>query len=238
MRLGGKFFNLNIRLAMDALFQSFKINYYVTLVMYTTAIVGVIISVRKRKKFPILRFFPIYFTLSLVQSSISELYNLGLLGFDHKVVNASINVFVCFEFFVITNFFFKLRLSRGIQRTIIILFVVFYTFTIGIWTTKISFFASPYEIYILEALFTIPLSLTYFFFLFKDPPTKELVRDFTFWISTGILFYFTITLPFFLVWLRIDEKVYYLLYTINYLSYAIFFSLIIKGYLCKPEITK
>lgn len=177
---------------MDRLYDYLKTTHYLTFVMDFTTITGLIVSLKKRKTFPHLKYFPIYFLISLAQSIVFYISIVKWTNESFYANNVVINIFICFEFLVLTNFFFNLRLSRSVQKLILLARAIFYITCIGIWILWKNVIWAPYEIFILEAILIIPLALSYFYFLFKNPPIKELTQDFAFldinW--SAVLFYY------------------------------------------------
>lgn len=107
------------------------------------------------------------------------------------------NLFTTFEF-CFYFFFFHLVLKKYLKESkiyyIIALYVALALVNIFLIQGKNNFHTYTY---ILGCMICIILSITYFYFLFKYLTVSNLTKDVVFWISTGLLFYYSCTLPVF-----------------------------------------
>jgi len=100
------------------------------------------------------------------------------------------NLFTAFEF-CFYFFFFHFVLKEYLKK---ILYAALALINIFLIQGKYNFHTYTY---ILGCMICIILSITYFYFLFKHSKVSNLTKDAAFWISTGLLFYYSCTLPVF-----------------------------------------
>ncbi len=210
---------------------------------FLCSILAMITGYKYHNKFTELKFFYLYPLSSFLQIT---LCTLGiLLKANTKVIDeltaVSTNIFLLIEFLLIYNFFrqvLKSKIAKQILQIVTLLYIV----TLFLyWTWGNSFFIFPVHMFILEAFCVLTPGFFYFSELIKYPTTNSMLREPSFWISTGIIFYYACTLPIFLskdfMYDEngiINEKN---LYTINFICYGILFLLITKAYLCPKRDT-
>jgi hypothetical protein len=92
---------------------------------------------------------------------------------------------------------------------------------------------------VIESLFILIPCLFYYYQLFVSQETT-LKNHPPFWVVTGILFYTSCSIPVFLLVDYINKNLsgyYNVVFSLNYVLYILLFSLFIKAYLCKREVT-
>jgi hypothetical protein len=84
------------------------------------------------------------------------------------------------------------------------------------------------------AIFLIVLSLTYFYQLLSRQEFMYIEKQGLFWINSGVLFYYSITIFLFMLYTKIngEHKYYYLMQSITNIISNLLFSV---GLLCKPQ---
>lgn len=151
--------------------------------------------------------------------------------------NISIHIFILIEFSSIYFFFYKNNVfTKLVKKTLSLICIVFISFYI---VTLNSTFFSPNmgHLYYTESLVILIPCFIYLYQLFLKPPTLDLLQEPAFWFTSGILIYFVLTLPLFLIIDNLQQKhLGYLVNTINCFGYIIIFSFLIKAFRCKPKI--
>jgi hypothetical protein len=154
----------------------------------------------------------------------------------------SITCFTQLEFALFYTFFYAQFNNSRIKHAISLTGKAFVLTTILISIYTILFASSSvikkFEGYISVTssfLLLIP-AIYYFYTLFAEPPIKNLLREPSFWITTGIVFLHGINIPLFFAesyLLKEFTAVWYNLYSINYIAYCFLFILLIISLLCK-----
>jgi hypothetical protein len=196
-----------------------------------------------RHKHYSLRIFYFYPLASCLQTAI--LYILVNTTFSIKItynlIFSTINIFVIIEFLSIYHFFLQVLKTRTIKKVIFSIMLVF-ILTVPFYQIFINgFFSIPANLFFIVNFFLVIPALLYFFELFKWPPAGRLWELPSFWIATGIAFYFACTLPLFLMKDFIYRNNRSLkeqdIYLINFIAYGILFLFIAKAYLCPKRDT-
>jgi len=87
--------------------------------------------------------------------------------------------------------------------------------------------------------FLIPI-FTYFFELFTKDPVNDIFYSPSLWITSGLFLYCLSTLPFLLISDSLgtsNRSLYFLMFSIHFLSLSLLFLTIIKAFTCKKPIT-
>ena len=87
-------------------------------------------------------------------------------------------------------------------------------------------------------LLLVPI-LAYFFEIFRTDPLKDISQSPSLWIISGLFFYTLATLPFILIsefLFESDKPLYYLMFSIHFLSLSFLFLTIIKAFTCRKLI--
>src|SRR5687767_4952497 len=170
-----------------------------------------------------LRFFPIFLFITVVVE-----------GVGFKLREKGINSWPMYNFFYVFEFvFYFFVLNLVIQNTLVknaILFVsTLYPIAAIIYNLSQDMYVFNSLIYNIGALAVVCFSAYYFYEIFKIPLIRNLFKEPPFWISIGLLTYYSCTGPFFVVFKYIDRngelewKVYTQILTItNVLLYSSF----------------
>ena len=225
---------------MDELMPLIKASYYTQLLMGASSLLALILTIVNRKKFSELKFIWMYPLASLLQ--LLFFYSMFLLKWPPKsrveFSNLSINIYILIEAALIYHFLFQIIILKKL-RSILKIILAFFIIYLSIHWIANSFFYYPAKAFLVQSfIILIPCSF-YLIQLFKTPPTIDLLNTPAFWITIGLLFYFSSTFPLFL-WDSIESLSanYYSLYSINFVAYSILFLLIAKASTCKPSPTK
>lgn len=226
---------------MQDLISFWKANYYTTLLLSIVLCVTFIISLKNRKKFQLLKYIPLYtITLFLVCLS-SDLHSASHIITFLRLTHYLDYFFTLLELIIFSHFYYYLINNRIIKKTIIPVNLAFFVFYVYMLVQDESFYKAVSEktqtiVYTIEGLILLLVCLTYFIELFKKPAYLNLKNDPAFWVSTGLLFFLTCTLPFSVLenYITNSELISWL-YPIFYIFYILLFSMIIRAYLCTRE---
>jgi len=177
---------------------------------------------------------------------IGDLY-FFLFDFETRKKNVRIDrlvdhFFTLIELCIFSDFFRKLIKSafRGkIIKILTGLFVLFFILTIikePLIFRDISYRTLNIT-YTIEAIILLIFCLLYYFELFKSPPVLVLLNEPSFWVSTGLFFFLSCTLPYsllenYLVKNYFDLEIEF--YALFYIFYSLLSVMLIRAYLCKP----
>ena len=166
-------------------------------------------------------------------------FDLGKFG--TRLIEANNIIFIQLEFIAFYRFFYLQFDGKPIQNKIKITCALF-IIVAAPGSVYFIFFASFHSLHnysgclsVTSCLLQIIPAFYYFYTLFRDPPVKNLLRDASFWIVTGIAFFNGLNIPLFLIETYIMDQftpIYLNLYTINYIAYSFLFVLFIIGLLC------
>lgn len=154
-------------------------------------------------------------------------------------INISIHIFLIIELSCIFFFFYKTDILTKIVKIYLlfmfllcIFFYVYFIFNSNLLNRNVI------NIYYKESLIVLIPCFIYLFQLFLKPPILNLLEEPSFWFNAGLLIYFVLTFPIFLmVNYFIKTSMSLLLGIVNYIGYILIFSFLIKAYLCKPKTT-
>jgi len=220
--------------------------YTLPLMIFLNALFLVLASLQKIKEKRI-RIFILYPAVSLAQNLLYIFLMLanGTIIKDHDTISLlddySIIGFTQIEFLTLYMYFYFQFQSALIKRKILMIGKVFLTTGI-LLSIYICFFTSPatigkfgsYLSVTSSFLLLIP-SFYYFYTLFIEPPVKNLLKEPSFWITTGIAFLHGLNIPLFFTenyLIKEFTTVWYSLYSINYIANCILFILFIISVLC------
>jgi len=143
----------------------------------------------------------------------------------------------CFYFFFFHSVL-KAHLKKNLIFCIIILYMVLALINIFLFQGKYNFHTYTY---IIGCMICIIMSISYFYFLFKHPKTNNLRSDPVFWVSTGLLVYYSCTLPIYgiLNFLSNLSVPFYkgFIFIIEFMNIALYLLFTI-GFLCRISIKK
>jgi len=209
-------------------------SYFSVVFMMIAQVTTTVVSFHHRKRFRELKYFHWYPLAAFLQSSIT-LSTIGLdIDPDKKIQRTSISLFIVIEFLLIYFFAFKNIKLKRYRALLKFIFAAFLLYVLYGWT-RTNGILKYYEIYFIQSIILLLPSLLYFFQIFRLPVTSNPVSAPAFWINVGILFFFSSTIPLFILenYSRnfISHNQY--LYSISYTAYGVFFILICKAYLCR-----
>lgn len=208
-------------------------NFYCVGIMMFLAVAALVASIRYYQRHRSLRIFTYYIAFSLTESMVAY-FSFVYPKFDFYqtfILRITYGSFAVFEF-VICNFFILHYVGSPLRRRIIringLLFLLILTVLIMIHRIAVS-------IFILDSVFLVPPCLIYFYELFLTVNPKPLKDQPSFWVITAILFLNACSIP---LQLTFDFLGRYAeaAYSLNDILYGILFIMLIRAYLCSPEI--
>jgi hypothetical protein len=199
------------------------------------------ISCRRSKKFKLLKYLPIYISFGLAQN-IFFLFSLLDLGLAFRLKYYKVNDYIIYIFTIIEITIFTLlynslfsinrKVTNSILLSLIIGYCLFLLLTNPITNDSLT------TLYIIESTMLTFQCITYYINIFKSSKTLILSQDPIFWITTGLSFVMLGIMPFNLMQNYLmaqypipSER----LQTVTYLAYCLFFTIIIKAYLCRQH---
>lgn len=227
---------------MKDLIRYWKVHYYTEPLLCIVLCITLLVSLKNKKKFSSLKYIPLY-TITLLLVALCAIYNINrtviFLFFAHHLDY----FFTLLELLIFSHFYYHLINNHPIKKAIILTNLASFILYIYLLLEDKDFHVSISEktqniAYTVEGVILLLICLTYLTNIFKKPSYLNLKNDPVFWISTGLFFFLTCTLPFSILENYIDKN--YLnstawLYSIFYIFYTLLFLMIIRAYLCKPE---
>ena len=215
-------------------------SFYTQPLMILSAVLAIILGIIHRKKFQMSWLLILYPGASLLQSFIA--YYSFTTDSLIEIDTISANLFILIEFLILYNFFNSVIIINSLKKYIRLIFPILLVYISIMWIFTNTFREHPIRLFLLESLCILSFCFIYLFQLFKLPPKVNLLNDAAFWITIGCLFYFSCTIPLFLIDSVLSSfpryHNYYSFYSINYLAYSILFLFISKAFLCNPDKTK
>jgi hypothetical protein len=236
-------------LNVQMLLQEFDRSFYTIPLMILLNILFLLIAFRYKSKAKSRRILILYAVVSLL----ANLLDVCLIAITqnqkitHLTDDYTILYFSQIEFIIFYIFFFKQFPNKTVQKKIAVtgkivalltlllaLYAIIFPFPLTI--RRLSGYISVAE----SILILIP-SFYYFYFLFLEPPEKNLLQEPSFWITTGIAFLHTLNLSNFLIDNYLSIIFNYVwpgVYSTNYIAYCFLFILFIISWLCQKDYSK
>jgi hypothetical protein len=217
---------------------------YPTFIQHTTLFLGFIttmIGYANRNKFWELKLLYLYPFASFIQIAVCILLPLTNIS-DELYSNSpyiSMNLFLLVEFLLIYHFYSRIFKSGTVKKILLATTIVYSITAFFYWLHGDNLLNEPANFHFTTQAFIILFpGLLYIVRLIKRPLNYKLTIFPAFWVVSGIMFYFSCTLPLFIIEdLTTDEPKNESLsnpelYSINEISYCVLFFTIIKAYLC------
>lgn len=223
--------------------------FYTPIIEDVILLITLWLAYKYRRRFPILRYMPLYASLLLLSSLFATA------GYLSKDLNFSPWFFArwdgCVDYFftlaemlICSHFYLQLIKSKNAKRIILVTNILFVGFFVYMGITDKSSTNGDISnetqsiVYTVESIMLLFPCLFYIVELFKSTPVSTLRNEPAFWVSTGILFFMSCTLPFSLLenYVAANLPTFFLAsYSIFHVFYILLFLMIIRAYLCKPE---
>ncbi len=155
---------------------------------------------------------------------------------DHKISSATINIYSVIEISLLYAFLYKRILGKGFRISMIVFFLIYFLICTFFWVGKSNaiFLFGP-NLFGLEDLFIAIPCLFYIYEIMKSDLNIDFKSDANFIITCGILFYFSITTPYFLAYYNLYATaplILHLFSIFNSIFYGLLFLSFLKAYLC------
>ncbi len=212
-----------------------------TFILFITAIISFYNGIKYRKKHEQLKYLYLYPLSSFLQIAI--FYSTAYFSIPKHLliffVKLSIHCFIIIETASIFFFFWKINiLTKKIKVKLLILYILsILTYIYYLTTSTFFFFHATYAFYFQSILVLIPCFI-YVYQLFLSPPILNLLEEPSFWFTSGLLVYYTLTLPqYFMLHYFYKNPMSQLTDLVSVNGYITIFLFLIKGYKCNPKIT-
>lgn len=222
---------------------SFAQQFYSDIILQCAVLATIVVSIKHKKKFRILKYFPIYaasFLIGLIFNRLCTTNHVPNMLFP---VSTYLDYFLTLlELMIFSHFYYQLVKSHSLKTFIILSNSLFVLFFILMGVSDKNFYSKGISestqsiVYTVEGIILLILCLFYFYELFKKLAVVNLKNEPVFWVSTGLLFFVACTLPYSLLENYMDRyypNFSFMLYSLFYLFYTILFIMIIRAYLCK-----
>lgn len=210
---------------------------FVLLVLALSLIMSLVYCFRKQCP-PYLRVFPVYCFVSFSVEMLVNIYFYGARGPGVTYLTLY-NLFTVFELSLFSWFLYHVIRSRRMRQVMILLLLLYGWFFIQYTRANDINRHLNKPAIVLESILLIIPCLVFFRELFIRPEPVDLLQEPSFWMVTGILFYFGSIFPYFLSMQYLETHgmitISRTLYTINNFSLAITHLLFIKGYTCRTR---
>jgi hypothetical protein len=213
--------------------------YFTDWIMFCITIIAFGISLRSfhDKRLKILT---VYLSGTIIMDALAVFFDAqGLnVGSNEYKYDISLNIYMLFECTTFTFYIFT-NLAKSIWKVYtIILYCIFIIFLLIIWNKYPTSFSkySP-QLFAIEGLFIVLFCLFYLYELSKS--SLNLKKQPSFWIITGSIFYFSVTIPYYLLFYSLQNRLPEYLPLVNSLSfilYSILYLFFIKAFLCPQQI--
>lgn len=233
---------------MERILRAWAGTYYTEVILFILQIITLFISLKKKKLYPQLSFFPIYFLSFILLTTNGYLYYLvgsypkflfytvEIIG-NYLVTLIEFLTFLCYLHTIIISSSLK-KITRLIGFISLAPFLIVFFQIIESPTNDIK--EKINNLYLIESIaLLIPCSF-YFIELFITPTLNKLSSRPEFWISSGLMFYIVGTLPATVItdyYYAHNMTVYMNLFAVIYTFYILLFLMILKSYQCRKEKT-
>jgi magnesium-transporting ATPase (P-type) len=240
-----------IILNIKSLLGDFSKTFYTEPIMILLNILFLILALKFNVRDKKYRIFILYGVAALLQDMVNIGVSLtkytdletGKLGV--RLIDIAVIVFIQIEFIVFYTFFYWQFEGKQMQKNIKIggYSIIFLSMLCSL---NCIFFMPNNTMHVFLSYFSVSFSVLqllpafyYFYILFNDPPVKNLLREPSFWITTGIAFLHGLNIPLFWVdnyVMQLFSPIWLPLYSINIIAYCFLFVLFIISLLCDKPI--
>lgn len=214
--------------------------------MILVAMIAFIYGVKDGYRSKQLRFIPYYTLSSLLETSVGFYYFYLNKDIGKRRLLSHIDLllsllFLLLELFLLTNFLLKSIASKRKRRLTRIAACLYIISTILIITYWIRYAPKSIEppIYAIESIYLLIPCLFYFYELFEFPHPDNFRSRPSFWVAAGILLYHSCSIPLFVLMPVMTRKFpayVETVYSINYILYSLFFSMLIRACKLVPKV--
>ena len=220
----------------------FTSHYFTDWILTVTTLISFIVSWTRRNHKQLF-LIQIYITASLIVDILSTLTELIFMDNKvwHEIDCASLNLLSILEITLIFLFVIKIITRRAIRKCMIVLYITYGSFCTSIWLSfPRAFISNTPLLYAMEGVIITIFCLLYFYDLMHSISNDEIRKKPDFWAISGILFYFSITCPFYMLMkgLHSTPFVNVIFTCIDYCLCTILFISFIKAYLCPIRVQR
>lgn len=234
--------------AMQDLLTRWEKEFYTEPFLAIILFVSLWIALKNRRKYRILRYIPVYiisFLLAII--SIISAYIARSAGYSSEFFFSISDyldyLFTLVELIIFSHFYYQIINNSFLKKILIFLNLSFIAFFLQMAFSDQNFYRrisneTQAKVYTVEGAILLLICFFYFIELFTKTRTVELKKEPTFWVSTGLLFFLTCTLPYSILETHFPEENFDFIsrfYSIFYIFYIVVFLTIIRAYTCKPE---
>jgi len=227
---------------MPKYFQTYYYSFYGCTMLFCCICAGIAVCIGylNRSRFAALKFFYIYPLASLMQIAIAVFLPFFIRVKTYNHVNiAAANIFLVIELILIFDYFKKILQSKNIQFIIHIITAIYFLVIFIEWFVLGNFNKFPVHLFTLQAICILVPGFYYLFDIFKGHTIPNLLKEFSFWVSIGTVFYFSCTIPLFLLkdfaYKANGGIIETNVYSINFICYGVMFLFIAKAYVCPKK---
>lgn len=210
--------------------------YYFTPVLFFIALgLALTVGLTNYKSLRNTKLFLYYALISLTQSIISLLIlliNPTSNGQDY-IIQITLNIFQFLEFGLFSFYFWNTLMIENAKKYVLISSVILLLIEAGRWIFFNGFTQSTDVFTVIESMYFITISLYSLYEYFIYPPSISLNRIPNFWFSTGILLFFSLLIPVFVMKKFISLfsiPIYVSIYSLTFIAYTLLFLCIAKGF--------
>jgi hypothetical protein len=234
----------------EKMFDGWHERYYDDLFMFVCELTAIILGLIYHRKNRVGQFFIFYVVIDISLLVYNNYYQY-FSGRTSKEFSNSLLITNSFSFLgeiLAYLFFFQHSLENIVIKRLIpifrvsfIILVFFHLLNVLLLHIPISGVRDMYYLGAIEFFFLIIPCLFYFAELFSRPSAKNLFQRPSFWITTGIVFYTFISIPYYFItdYLLKSNYKYEIEFAVLFFSlpYGITFLFLSKAFLCKTELT-
>lgn len=238
-------FNLIAKQVMNEFLTRAARQFYTVWILVFVLIIALAIGIKQRRKFESLRFLPLYASWLLFGHIIIVLGYPSRRGSVMYMIGSYVDYFfTLLELAIFSQLYYRtvnIWLFRSIIVVVNIAFLIFFCL-MALADYGFPFFISEEtesKVYTVEGVLLLTQCAVYFVQLFKRIPSLNLKNEPIFWVSVGLLFFLSCTLPYSILENYIDRNYpsySYMTYSIFYIFYILLFIMIIRAYLCQVEL--
>jgi hypothetical protein len=218
------------------------------MLLMVIVIISLIISIIKRKKIKVLRFFPFYLGYFLFVFICGDISYFIAFKYDQKPIALTITSYTDYsstliEMLIFLHFFYSIIQGRIVKRSVPIVALCFSAIFFGALLLDRFFPQGITErtqsrVYTIEATILMSYSAYCLIEIIQNKVYQIKALGPNFWISVGYFLFASGTLPYSIIEPLLRKKFPFLsteLYSLFYLFYIVLFCFIIKAYLVKMD---
>jgi predicted membrane protein len=211
-----------------------KIGHYnLVIIIIASFFISLFYGKKKKYLFPI----QVYIALSIVFGILMDpILQYFKIDFNQRTSSAETNIFSVLELSLFYYFLYGIVWGNGFRILMVLFYTSFVSISLFSWMlTDNGFYTYSAKLYGLENLLIIVPSLFYLYEILSSDMEMDFNKNPSFIVVCGILFYFSITVPIFLVsniLLKNTPALAILYNAINEFLFSLFFISFIKAFLC------